>query len=145
MLQALDNDGLQEIYRDTLKAFYGVMKSMDGDIKFAFLTGVTKFGKVSVFSDLNNLDDISMKGPFASICGITEEELHEYFDEDIKALASSLSLTNEEVYAELKGCYDGYHLCRMVPVCIILSVCLIPLSICSLVATGLKQVHQPIW
>ena len=59
MLQALDNDELQEIYRDTLKAFYGVMKSMDGDIKFAFLTGVTKFGKVSVFSDLNNLDDIS--------------------------------------------------------------------------------------
>lgn len=109
MLQALDNDELQEIYRDTLKAFYGVMKSMDGDIKFAFLTGVTKFGKVSVFSDLNNLDDISMKGPFASICGITENELHEYFDEDIKALASSLSLTNEEACTELKGCYDGYH------------------------------------
>ena len=64
MLQALDNDELQKEYRNTLKAFYGVMKSMDGFIKFAFLTGVTKFGKVSVFSDLNNLDDISMRSPY---------------------------------------------------------------------------------
>lgn len=109
MLQALDNDELQEKYRDTLKAFYGVMKSMDGDIRFAFLTGVTKFGKVSVFSDLNNLEDISMREPFVSICGINKEELHEYFDEDIKALASSLNQTYEETCAELKECYDGYH------------------------------------
>ena len=58
MLQAIGRDELQEEYRNTLKAFYGVMKSMDGYIKFAMLTGVTKFGKVSVFSDLNNLNDI---------------------------------------------------------------------------------------
>ena len=60
MLQAIGNEDLQKEYRETLKAFYGVMKSMDKYIRFALLTGVTKFGKVSVFSDLNNLDDISM-------------------------------------------------------------------------------------
>lgn len=109
MLQAIDNDELQEEYRNTLKAFYGVLKSMDGYIKFAFLTGVTKFGKVSVFSDLNNLDDISMRTPFASVCGINEVELHEYFGEDIRALASSLHITDEEASIELKNCYDGYH------------------------------------
>lgn len=60
MLQAIDNEELQEQFRNLLKPFYGVMKTMDGAIKFGMLTGVTKFGKVSVFSDLNNLDDISM-------------------------------------------------------------------------------------
>lgn len=109
LLQSLDNDDLQLEFRNTLKAFYGVMKSMDGFIKFAFLTGVTKFGKVSVFSDLNNLDDISMRYPYVSICGITEEELHTYFEDDIHALASNQQMTYEEACTELKDCYDGYH------------------------------------
>lgn len=109
MLQTLDNERLQQDYRDTLKAFYGVMKSMDGYIKFAFLTGVTKFGKVSVFSDLNNLDDISMRKPFISICGISENELHRYFDTDIQELSSALHLSYEETCKELKKRYDGYH------------------------------------
>lgn len=109
MLQTLDNERLQQDYRDTLKAFYGVMKSMDGYIKFAFLTGVTKFGKVSVFSDLNNLDDISMRKPFISICGISENELHRYFDTDIQELSSALDLSYEETCKELKKRYDGYH------------------------------------
>lgn len=109
MLQALDNDELQKEFRDTLKAFYGVMKSMDGYIKFAFLTGVTKFGKVSVFSDLNNLNDISMWEPYISLCGINEEELHAYFEEDIHVLAAAGQMGYEETCAELKECYDGYH------------------------------------
>ena len=109
MLQTLDNEELQQEYRNTLKAFYGVMKSMDGYIKFACLTGVTKFGKVSVFSDLNNLDDISMRKPFVSICGITDDELQKYFDSDIEELSASLHLSREETCAELKECYDGYH------------------------------------
>lgn len=109
MLQALDNDELQNEYRNILKAFYGVMKSMDGYIRFAFLTGVTKFGKVSVFSDLNNLNDISMWEPFVSVCGINEEELHTHFEDDIHALASAEQMTYEEACAELKECYDGYH------------------------------------
>lgn len=73
MLQSIGNEELQRSFRDTLKPFYGVLKSMDGCIKFALLTGVTKFGKISVFSDLNNLNDISMDERYIEICGITEK------------------------------------------------------------------------
>lgn len=66
MLQSIGNEELQTIYRTTLKSFYGVLKTMDGCIEFALLTGVTKFGKVSVFSDLNNLNDISMDEPYVA-------------------------------------------------------------------------------
>ena len=82
---------------------------IDRAIRFALLTGVTKFGKVSVFSDLNNLDDISMRVPYAAICGITEEELRTYFEDDIHELASSLKLTYDEARTLLKRRYDGYH------------------------------------
>ena len=75
MLQAIGNKELQHAFRDILKAFYGALKSMDKYIKFAFLTGVTKFGKVSVFSDLNNLLDISMDEAYTGICGITEQPI----------------------------------------------------------------------
>ena len=81
MLQAIGNKELQDEYRGTLKGFYGALKSMDGCIKFAMLTGVTKFGKVSVFSDLNNLRDISLDYDYHSICGITEQELLTCFSE----------------------------------------------------------------
>ena len=109
MLQAIGNPELQTEYRNTLKAFYGALKSCDGYIQFAMLTGVTKFGKVSVFSDLNNLMDISMINRFSDICGITEEELHRYFDDDIHTLAEKLGTGYEETCARLKLNYDGYH------------------------------------
>lgn len=109
MLQAIGNPELQTEYRNTLKAFYGALKSCDGYIQFAMLTGVTKFGKVSVFSDLNNLMDISMINRFSEICGITEEELHRYFDDDIHTLAEKLGTGYEETCARLKLNYDGYH------------------------------------
>ena len=109
MLQAIGDDALQKSFRDTLKAFYGALKSQDGCIKFALLTGVTKFGKVSVFSDLNNLNDISMDEPFISICGITEKEIHLNFEEDLHELAAAQKMTYQEVCNELKACYDGYH------------------------------------
>ena len=115
LLQALENAELQEAYRAILKAFYGVLKTMDGYIRLAFLTGVTKFGKVSVFSDLNNLDDISMREPYAAMCGITEAELLTYFDGDIHKLASSLELTYDETRSLLKKRYDGYHFVANVP------------------------------
>ena len=86
MLQAIGDDSLQEAFRSTLKAFYGALKSKDGCIKFAILTGVTKFGKVSVFSDLNNLKDISMDERFIDICGITEKEIHENLEEVLHEL-----------------------------------------------------------
>ena len=109
MLQAIGNEALQNEYRSTLKAFYGALKSMDGCIRFALLTGVTKFGKVSVFSDLNNLMDISMDDRYVEICGISEKEIHAYFEEDIHALATATGLTYEQACAELKANYDGYH------------------------------------
>lgn len=109
LLQTIGNERLQEEYRSILKAFYGVLKSMDGYIKFAFLTGVTKFGKVSVFSDLNNLEDISMQDAYHGICGITESELLSNFGEEIGRLAESLGLDYEETRALLKKRYDGYH------------------------------------
>ena len=109
MLQAIGNEELQKAYRDTLKSFYGALKSMDGCIRFALMTGVTKFGKVSVFSDLNNLKDISMSQYYYNICGITEEELHHYFDEEIEQLARTNNQTKDEAYEKLKEEYDGYH------------------------------------
>ena len=109
LLQAIGNEALQTEYRNTLKAFYGALKSCDRYIRFAFLTGVTKFGKVSVFSDLNNLIDISFDRRYASICGITEEELHHYFDDSVAELASANNLTKEQCYHRLKLDYDGYH------------------------------------
>ena len=93
MLQAIGNEDLQKEYRETLKAFYGVMKSMDKYIRFALLTGVTKFGKVSVFSDLNNLDDISMDDRYIEICGITEQEIHACFEEELNKLGRSQNMT----------------------------------------------------
>ena len=109
MLQAIGNDELQTKYRNTLKAFYSVLKTQDKYIKFALLTGVTKFGKVSVFSDLNNLNDISMDERYVALCGMTEEEIHHYFEEDIHKLASAQGLTYEETCDRLKESYDGYH------------------------------------
>ena len=109
MLQAIGDEALQDEYRNTLKAFYSVLKTQDRYIKFAFLTGVTKFGKVSVFSDLNNLDDISMDNRYIDICGITEQEMHRYFEESLHELAAGERLTYEETCDRLRLLYDGYH------------------------------------
>ena len=109
LLQAIGNEKLQTEYRNTLKAFYGVLKSCDRYIRFALLTGVTKFSKVSIFSDLNNLEDISMLQRYESICGITEEELDTDFKEDINELADANGMTVEEARRKLKQWYDGYH------------------------------------
>lgn len=109
MLQAINNDKLQDEYRATLKAFYSVLKTQDKYIKFAFLTGVTKFGKVSVFSDLNNLVDISMDARYQTICGITKEEMVGNFDKGIRYVASINDLSYEEACEMLRKRYDGYH------------------------------------
>jgi hypothetical protein len=109
MLQAIGNEQLQDEYRATLKAFYSVLKTQDGYIKFAFLTGVTKFGKFSVFSDLNNLMDISMDNRYIDICGISEKELHTYFDMSVTELAEANDMGQQTCYDKLKEQYDGYH------------------------------------
>ena len=109
MLQAIGNEELQIQFRNMLKAFYGTLKSADGYLRFVLLTGVTKFSKISVFSDLNNIEDISMEKQYCDICGVTEEELHDVFDEEVASLAESNNQTKEEAYKELKKRYDGYH------------------------------------
>lgn len=109
ILQTLRDPELQAEHRAQLKAFYSVLKTQDRYIKFAFLTGVTKFGKVSVFSDLNNLTDISMDHRYISICGMTEKELLTNFKESINELAEANGDTEEATIAKLKARYDGYH------------------------------------
>ena len=109
MLQAIGNEKLQKQFRDTLKPFYGALKTMDGYIKFAFLTGVTKFGKVSVFSDLNNLDDISMRKDYIEICGVSDQELHENLDIELHEFAETQDLSYDKLCTKLKEYYDGYH------------------------------------
>ena len=111
ILQAIGNEELQTDFRNALKAFYGVLKSADGDLRFAMLTGVTKFSKVSVFSDLNNLNDISMDDRYNEICGISQQELHDVFDEEIGKLAVANEQSKEEAYETLRQRYDGYHFC----------------------------------
>ena len=109
LLQAIGNEQLQDDYRKTLKAFYGALKSDDQYIRFAFLTGVTKFGKISIFSDLNNLTDLSMDWRYYNICGISTEELHEYFAPDIEQLALENKMSVGDATEKLRRLYDGYH------------------------------------
>ena len=109
LLQTIGNEKLQEQYKNILKAFYGVLKSADAHLRFVFLTGVTKFGQVSVFSDLNQLKDISMDARYATICGITDKELRRDFQPELEALAANEGLTYEEVCQKMKRMYDGYH------------------------------------
>ncbi|MGP1577098.1 MAG: AAA family ATPase [Treponema sp.] len=102
------NEELNEQYRNALKAFYSVIKTCDEYIRFAFLTGVTKFSKISIFSDLNNLEDISLRNDYAGICGITEQELEHNFSPEIEALSQKEGLDRSGTLAALKQWYDGY-------------------------------------
>lgn len=109
ILQTMRDPELQAEHRAQLKAFYSVLKTQDRYIKFAFLTGVTKFGKVSVFSDLNNLTDISMDHRYISICGMTEKELLTNFKEGINELAEANGDRETETIAKISMRYAGYH------------------------------------
>ena len=109
LLEAIGNPELQNEYRKILKSVYGVGKTMDSYIRFAFFTGVTKFSKVSVFSDLNNLKDISLDDRFAEICGITEKEIRDNLDAQVGEMAEYNEMSKDECYEKLKKQYDGYH------------------------------------
>ncbi len=105
----IDDQVLMDAFRRELQGFYSVIKGKDEFIRFAFLTGVTKLGKMSIFSGLNNLNDISMDLGFSDICGVSETELREYFDGSVTELAEACRMSREECYAKLKTMYDGYH------------------------------------
>ena len=109
LLEVLENDKLEEHNKSVFKGFFGTLKSYDEYLQFVFITGVTKFSKVSIFSDLNQLNDISFSKDFAGICGITETELTAVFAPEIEKLAGGMSLSYEECIAELRKMYDGYH------------------------------------
>lgn len=108
---AIGNSALQERFRSILYGFYASLKSLDEHIHFCMLTGVTKYGHLSVFSGLNNLMDISLQNEFAGICGITEEELHT-LEPGVRLFASEDDLSVEQAYGLLKEWYDGYHFSR---------------------------------
>ena len=112
IIDNIDNPELMEQFRRELQGFYSVIKGKDNAIRFAFLTGVTKLGKMSIFSGLNNLNDISMDARYADICGISEQELKSYFGESVKTLAELNGLSEEDCYKKLASMYDGYHFCE---------------------------------
>ena len=95
--------------RDVMRNFYSPLKACDPYIRFAFLTGITKFSQLSIFSELNNIANVSMDEAYAAICGITKEELVEQFAGHIDALAEKMGKTHDEMVEELAYRYDGYH------------------------------------
>ena len=108
LYETLEDEELNATYRGMLKGVFSVIKSSDQYLRFAFLTGITKFSKVSVFSGLNNLEDISLREDYAAICGITEKELAENFSPYIETLAKTLGQPLEKTLQLLKTQYDGY-------------------------------------
>ncbi|MBI4606358.1 MAG: AAA family ATPase, partial [Planctomycetes bacterium] len=109
ILGNIENTAVVREIQALLKGFYSVLKSADEHLRFAFLTGVSKFSKVSVFSDLNNLIDLSMDPAYADLLGCTEEELETYFGEALRALAAREGQRYEEVLEKVRGWYNGYR------------------------------------
>ena len=109
LLDPLEDINLVERNKAVFKGVFSVLKSKDEIIQFVFITGVTKFSKVSIFSDMNQLRDISMSMDYAAICGITEQEMKDTFRPEIETLAREYDLTYEECLQKLKQEYDGYH------------------------------------
>ena len=104
-----------QVFRETMREFYAPLKACDELLRFVFISGITKFSQLSIFSELNNLTNISLLPQFAGICGITEEELTSQMGEGVQALANSLGVTYGEAFAELKENYDGYHFSKVSP------------------------------
>ena len=110
ILDVLDVDKhLEEDHRNILKAFYSVFKGADEHLQFVFLTGVTKFSQVSVFSGFNQPKDISMHNKYEALCGITQEELDATFREPVESMAEAYHCSYDEMCDRLKAQYDGYH------------------------------------
>ena len=109
LLDVIENRELQQHNREVLKGFFSTLKSFDEYIQFIFITGVSKFHKVSIFSDLNQLNDISLTKKYGGLCGITESEIRSFFKEEIAAFAEEQGLSQKECMARLKQTYDGYY------------------------------------
>ena len=104
-----------DVLRNTMRNFYSPLKYSEAKLRFCFLTGITKFSQVSIFSELNNITNISMDDEYAGICGVTEEELLTQMSEDIDMLAETQEMSREATIAKLKEHYDGYHFSKKSP------------------------------
>ncbi|GHV93991.1 ATPase AAA [Spirochaetia bacterium] len=109
LIQHIGDPAAMEEMRLKLASFYGVLKAADQYLRFALLTGVTKFAKVNVFSELNQLEDISMKKDYTGICGISETELSAYFEPELQNLAKENNMSYEETLEKMQKHYNGYH------------------------------------
>ena len=109
MLDVLHDDECMAEVRRMMQEFYAPLKACDADLRFVFITGITKFSQLSIFSVINNLTNVSMQSEYSAICGITEDELHTVFEEDIAMLAEEYECSPEEMRRRLKEQYDGYH------------------------------------
>ena len=115
LLSHLHDEQECEQVRSILKEFYSPLKLLDPCLRFCFLTGITKFSQLSIFSTINNLSNISMLPQYSTLCGITEQELYRTFSEDIADLATCYKCTPEEMKTLLKQRYDGYHFSKDAP------------------------------
>lgn len=109
LVNNINNPELAERFRNTLSSVYANFKSSGSNIRMVFMTGVSRFGHLSVFSGLNNINDISFDTDYSDICGITEQELADNFTEGITALSETSGLTRKEILSELRKFYDGYR------------------------------------
>ena len=98
-----------DVLRNIMRNFYSPLKACDPYLRYVFLTGITKFSQLSIFSELNNIKNISMDEPYAAICGISEDEIRLQMKDDLEGLAKKLGITPEEALMKLKENYDGYH------------------------------------
>ncbi len=98
-----------DVLRNIMRNFYSLLKACDPYLRYVFLTGITKFSQLSIFSELNNIKNISMDEPYAVICGISEDEIRLQMKDDLEGLAKKLGITPEEALMKLKENYDGYH------------------------------------
>ena len=109
LLDVVHEDKNLPVLRNVMRNFYSPLKGCDPYLRYVFLTGITKFSQLSIFSELNNIENISMDEKYAGICGITREELLTQMAEDIDRLAEKLKITHEETVGRLRNYYDGYH------------------------------------
>ena len=109
MLDVAHDKETLDVLRNVMRNFFSPLKMCEPMLRFVFLTGITKFSQVSIFSELNNIKNISLDDEYAGVCGITKEELLTQMSEDIDVLAEAQGMTREETIAKLKENYDGYH------------------------------------
>jgi hypothetical protein len=109
LLETMDQPEIHQQIRKELKGFYGVLKSYDRYLRFVFITGVTKFSHVSIFSDLNHLTDMSLDTRYADICGWTQEEVEQNFVPEIEAALAKAGWEREQYLSKLRQYYNGYR------------------------------------